>query len=91
MNSSVTVQRPPLSPIPVATAISPKHIHILNLYDMERRPFPLPPPLLAKAVAIKSKTFKPRKSFYATFSSCDKPTTPNIQNEIDKRWLLKKR
>ena len=57
MNSFVTVQRQPLSPMPVAPAtiasITPRLNHIPDPSDMDPPPIPLSPPPLTKTVAKK--------------------------------------
>ena len=85
LTPTVTVQKPPLSPIPVAPAITPaithRRIHIPIPSDIDPPPFPLTPPRLTKAIAGNSKSFKRREFIHATF--CDKPTSSAEQNKID--------
>ena len=82
---TVTVQRPPLSSMPVALAITPaithKPIHIPNPSDIDLPPILLP---LTKSGPRKSKSFKRRKSIDAKI--CDNPTTSALQNKIDEPY-----
>ena len=79
---TVAAQRPPLSPILAAAAITPANtprlIHIPDPSHIDL-PFPLPPPLFTKLVIRKSNSFEHRKSFDATF--CDKQTTSDLQKK----------
>ena len=77
---AVAAQRPPLSPIPVAPAVTPvnthRPIHIPDPLDFDLL-FPLPPSLLTEVAARKSKTFKHQKSIDY------KRTSPALQNKFD--------
>ena len=80
-----SVQVPPLSPVPVAPAISPANtfrlFHIPDPSDKDLPSFPLPTYPHTKTVAKNSKTFKHRKPFY--FNFCDKPSPSAPQNKSD--------
>ena len=74
---TLTVQKPPLSTMPVAPAITPAITpRPIDPSDIDPPPCPFSPPLLSKIVARKSKSFE----HHATF--CDKPTTSVLQKII---------
>ena len=87
ITSTVTVHRPPLSPIPVVLAITPDltptRANILHPSIIDPLPFTLPPTPLARTAARKSKFSRHQRSFDATF--CHKPTISALQNKIQER------
>ena len=90
LTSTVTVERPLLSPKPVAPAnspdITPRHNRISDLSDIDPSPFPFAPPPLTKTVDRKSQLFEDQKSVDITFF--DKPTTSALQNKVDEPSIL---
>ena len=84
MTPTVAAQRRPVSPIPVAPVNTPTNTPRANFITdpSDNDPsFPIPPPLLIKTVARKSKSFKHRTSIDPTF--CDKQSTSALQNKLD--------
>ena len=68
-DSSVSAQRPPLSPKAVAAAVIFLPVHVPDPLVNYHLPYPLPPPCTTKTEARKSKLFKHVKSVDSTFSS----------------------
>ena len=78
---TVTVERPALSPIPVALVITSRPIQILNPSDEGLLPILLSPQSRTETEARKQKACKHWKPFDATF--CDEPNTSALRNKID--------
>ena len=86
-NFSVAAQQPPLSPIPVAPAVTTtiilRPILFPDPFDIDPTPAPLSPPPWTKTLAKKTICSKHRTRFDATNSSYDEPTTSVLQKKVD--------